>query len=127
MTDREIKDIQEWAENLQVEPEHHTWDRITQRLDGDELVVSVQRFKWIAVAASLVSVAAVLVTLQFGHRIPSDDLFAYNPSTGIRPVTFEKLDDSVSDVLYSRATIEGLRHAYAVHGFEPVFTPGRPQ
>jgi hypothetical protein len=99
MSQNDIEQIKTWAEDYEVAPSSQVWRAVEGKLAADDLQSTVTLHKWMAIAASVVAVAA-LATLWMSK--PTGQAVAQ------ADYQLEQLDDA-NEQLYSLKTILLLR------------------
>lgn len=110
MSENDLKNIRESAQNHRIEPRPEAWDKLNSKLKAKKTKVKMISYRNISIAAILISVLSVTIvmTMFLGDHDP--DVFASNEQ--YRPIVLEELEDSTDDPFYDVTNINQLRTAY---------------
>lgn len=102
MNQEDLQKMKDWAADYEEQPDEKVWDSVQQKLASDDLHATVDLYKYIAVAATVITLLAVM-TLLLPNQSGSD----------VASNTFEvsELPDT-HDPFYSRETIQLLQGVY---------------
>lgn len=109
----EFDHIKNWANDFKTSPSDRVWDGVTNKLANHKIEHKINRFKWLAIAAVLLSVLASVLVFQYSLEKTAAPTFAYVQHEDIRPKVIEELSEE-EDGLYSLTEVAHMKSSYRV-------------
>lgn len=106
MTDKDLQNIRQMAEEHRTTPRPEAWERVASHLGHQETKRKVGYYQKLSIAAAFIAVLSVSVLFNQYWEKRNPDVFASNED--YKPLVIEDLEDNTDFAIYSVAKVNTL-------------------